>query len=114
MTWTCEKLEYYLLGRITSFLVETDHKPLQTILNMQNLDQCPTRLQRLKMSMMRYLFHIVYVPRKKLSIADTLSRSPVDKGTSTLSTIVDEHVIHSITSLCQGSDLWQNKICEET
>ena len=44
MAWACEKFECYLLGQPTPFLVETDHKPLQTIMNMQHLDQCPPRL----------------------------------------------------------------------
>ena len=48
MTWACEKFECYLIGKTQPFVIETDHKPLQTIINTQPLDQCPPRLQRLK------------------------------------------------------------------
>ena len=69
MTWACDKFDCYLLGKDQPFQVETDHKPLQTIMNLQDVDQCPPRLQRLKMRMMRYFFEVIYVPGKNLVIA---------------------------------------------
>ena len=113
MTWACEKFECYLLGKPTPFLVETDHKPLQTIMNMQHLDQCPRCLQLLKMCLRRYLFQVIYVPVKELTIADTLSRSPVDKSDVKLGVTIEEHV-DSFTSVWPVSDFMQNKLREET
>ena len=82
-------------------------------MNMQHLDQCPPRLQRLKMRMMRYLLQVIYVPGKELTIADTLSRSPVDKSDVTLGAAIEEHV-DSITSVWPVSGFMQNKLREET
>ena len=82
-------------------------------MNMQHLDQCPPRLQRLKMRMMRYLFQVIYVPGKELTIADTLSRSPVDKSDVTLGAAIEEHV-DSIASVWPVSGFMQNKLREET
>jgi hypothetical protein len=44
MAWACDKFECYLLGKACPFIIETGHKPLQTIMNSQPLDQCPPRL----------------------------------------------------------------------
>ena len=113
MAWACEKFECYLLGQPTPFLVETDHKPLLTIMNMQHLDQRPPRLQCLKMRMMRYLFHVIYVPGNEITIGDTLSRSLVDKSDVTLGAAIEEHV-DSITSVWPVSGFMQNKLRKET
>jgi hypothetical protein len=67
MAWACDKFECYLLGKTRAFIIETDHKPLRTIMNSQPLDQCPPRLQRLKMYMMLFYAEVVYVPGKSWS-----------------------------------------------
>ena len=53
MVWSCEKFHCHLFGRDIPFQIETDHKPLLSIMNIQNLDQCPPRLQRLRLRMMK-------------------------------------------------------------
>ena len=78
VTWACEKFQEYLLG--TSFKVETDHKPLVTLLSSKALDVVPVRVQRFRLRLMRFSFTIVHVPGKELNTADTLSRSPVSEG----------------------------------
>ena len=65
LVWACERFDCYLLGREDPFVIETNHKPLVTILNKQTLDQCPPRIQRLKMRMMKFHFEVVYVPGKQ-------------------------------------------------
>lgn len=40
LTWECEKFHWYLFGMKNPFLRETDHKSLQTNMNVQNLDEC--------------------------------------------------------------------------
>lgn len=52
---------------------------------------------------MRYLCQVVYVPGEDLAVADTLSRSPVDKGDGSLVDEVEEYV-HSIASVWPLSD----------
>ena len=62
MAWSCERFQCYLFGRDTPFQVDTDHKPLLSIMNSQSLDQCPPRLQHLRLRMMQYYYYnVVYV-----------------------------------------------------
>lgn len=52
MTWACEKFRNFLIG--TPFQLETDHKPLLSLLGSQTLDALPPRIQRFRMRLMRY------------------------------------------------------------
>ena len=76
ITWACEKFRTYLIGRC--FKIETDHKPLLSILNRKQLDELSPRLQRMKMRLMRFNFTVNYKPGPQMYTADTLSRDPVD------------------------------------
>ena len=75
LTWACKRFSMYLLGR--SFLLETDHKPLISLLSTKNLENLPPRILRFRLRMMRYNFSIVHVPGKALITADALSRAPL-------------------------------------
>ena len=44
--------------------------------------ELPPRIQRFRMRLMKYSFKMLYVPRKELVIADTLSRAPLEKQLS--------------------------------
>ncbi|XP_061880999.1 uncharacterized protein K02A2.6-like [Entelurus aequoreus] len=59
--------------------METDHKPLLSLLGSQALDALPPRIQRFRMRLMRYSYSISHVPGKCLWTADTLSRAPVKR-----------------------------------
>ena len=61
-------------------------------MNQQHLDQCPPRLQRLKLRMMQYHYDVFYVPGKQLTVADALSRAPLENGDSNLTDVLEEHV----------------------
>ena len=74
-TWACERFSDYLIG--SKFHLETDHKPLVSLLGSKNLEELPIRLQRFRMRLMRFTYTISYVPGKQLTIADALSRAPV-------------------------------------
>lgn len=78
ITFACEKFQQYLLGQTSPFIVETDHKPLLSIMNIQDWSQCPPRLQRLKIRLARFFYTVVYVPGKELLVADALSRAPTE------------------------------------
>lgn len=71
----CQRFHQYLFG--TRFLVETDHKPLESIFN-KSLDKVPLRIQRLLLSLQNYDFSVKYTPGKYLYFADTLSRTGYD------------------------------------
>lgn len=74
--WGCSKFDYYLSGR--RFRVETDHKPLVSVLGSKELAQLPLRVQRFRLRMMNYSYTIGYTPGHKLVLADALSRAPLE------------------------------------
>ena len=74
-TWACERFSCFILGR--PFELETDHKPLVSLLGGKALDDLPPRIQRFRMRLMRYNYTVNHVPGKSLSTADTLSLSPL-------------------------------------
>ena len=69
----CEKFHTYLYGR--SFVVESDHKPLEMIC-LKNLISAPVGLQRMLLRLQQYDMVIMYWLGKKMLLADTLSRLP--------------------------------------
>lgn len=75
LTWACEHLSSYLIG--LHFTLETDHKPLLALLGSKGLDDLPPRIQRFRLRMLRFSYHIVHVPGKALITADALSRAPI-------------------------------------
>jgi hypothetical protein len=72
ITWACEKFDYYLVGR--EFEIETDPKPLISILGEKDLSQLPLRVQRLRLRLMRYGYTIFHTPGSQMYLADSLSR----------------------------------------
>jgi transposase InsO family protein len=72
ITWACEKFDYYLIGR--SFEIETDHKPLISLLGEKDLSKLPLRVQRFKLRLMRYDYSIFHTPGSLMFLADSLSR----------------------------------------
>ena len=71
----CERFSDYLIGN--SFHVQTDHKPLVSLLSSKPLDALPVRIQRFRMRLLRFMYTVSYIPGKELTLADALSRAPV-------------------------------------
>ena len=67
-----EKFNQYTYGRCVE--VETDHKPLVSIVR-KSLTSAPPRLQRMLLRLQRYEIKMRYKPGKEMIIADTLSRA---------------------------------------
>ena len=78
-TRACERLADYLIGK--TFHNETNNKPLEPLLGTKNLDEMPSRIQRLRMRLLRFDFTTSHVLGKELTTADALSRVP-SKSTS--------------------------------
>ena len=72
-----EKFESYLYGR--KFKVETDHKPLESILK-KSLLSAPKRLQRMMLPLQNFDFEVEYNKGTLLHLADTLSRAYLPHG----------------------------------
>ena len=56
ITWAIERFADYLVG--LRFHLETDHKPLVSLLGTKNLEDLPARIQRFRMQMMRFTYTI--------------------------------------------------------
>lgn len=68
----CDKFYQYLFGR--EFEVETDHKPLETIMK-KPLAETPLRLQKMLLRLQKYNMTVKYKKGKELYVADALSRN---------------------------------------
>nr|XP_054606603.1 uncharacterized protein K02A2.6-like [Nothobranchius furzeri] len=73
--YACERFHQYVYGQ--TFEVETDHKPLVSIMS-KPLNDCPVRIQRMLIRLQKYDVHMIYTKGKYMYTADTLSRA-VDK-----------------------------------
>ena len=71
VTLAMERFHHFLYGN--HFLLETDQKPLETILS-RCLNQATPRLQRILIRTFLYNFNVHYLPGLKNQLADCLSR----------------------------------------
>lgn len=101
-----DKFHEFVYGH--KILIQTDHKPLVSIIN-KDLCKVTARLQRLKLRLLKYEIELVYLPGKKLVVADQLSRSCLKyKGDS----LISNEVVHSLTSISL-SDKRKKQFIEE-
>ena len=70
IVYRVQKFHQYIYGRRTD--VETDHKPLQYILN-KPLHEAPLRLQKMMLILQPYDLKVKYVSGSELYVADALS-----------------------------------------
>ena len=99
-----ERFNQYTYARYVE--VETDHKPLVSIVK-KSLTDAPPRLQRMLMRLQRYDFTLKYNPGKEMVVADTLSRAHLSTdGDESEKELQDEltHYVHSVVDHLPVSD----------
>jgi transposase InsO family protein len=75
--YAIEKWHKYLDGRL--FMIETDHKPLVPFNMKQQLNP---KCERWRLKLQQYKFTVRYIKGKHNTVADYLSRSPLDEATN--------------------------------
>ena len=111
-TWACDTFANFLIG--LKFTIETDHKPLISLLGKKDLNELPPRIQRFRIRLMRYSYKIVHIPGKDLVVPDALSRAPCGNLPSTRE--LEEEVTsyaQFITSELPLTNSYLSKIKEE-
>ena len=73
IVFACERFNQYLARR-EQILVETDHKPLESIFK-KSLLSAPCRLQRMLLRLQRFNLTVKYKPGSQMLLADHLSRA---------------------------------------
>ena len=91
IVYGAQKFHQFIYGRPT--VVESDHKPLQYILN-RPLHQAPLRLQKMMLTLQRYDLKVKYRPGVELSVADALSRSYPPETAETLIPELEVNEVH--------------------
>ncbi|XP_043234595.1 uncharacterized protein K02A2.6-like [Amphibalanus amphitrite] len=107
--WACERFHTFVCG--IEFELQTDHRPLVPLINKKDLSDTPLRCQRLLMRFARYAPTAVYVPGRKLVVADLLSRHPLQGPpggvADELQRDVDAHVNYVASHLPASGDMLQ-------
>ena len=78
VSWAVQKFHHYLYG--TSFMLQTDQKPLQATLSKSLVEATP-QMQRLLLPTIPYDMTVEYIKGETNFIADCLSRGPVAEDT---------------------------------
>ena len=72
VVYASEKFNQFVYGR--KFLVESDHKPLQSIFK-RNINKAPPRIQRLLLRLQKYDIDLIFSPGSSIPVPDALSRA---------------------------------------
>lgn len=110
LTFACERFHQYVYGQ--RFEAETDHKPLIAIFS-KALNDCPPRIQRFRLRLQKYDFHLVHVPGKYMYTADTLSRAPLQASSSSMEEEIESYV-NCVMSSISVTDYKQRELSEAT
>ena len=71
----CERFHQYLYAK--KVMVQTDHKPVISCFK-KPIHECPMRIQRMLLRLLRYDIDVVFTPGKNMYISDMLSRAYID------------------------------------
>uniref|UniRef100_A0A3P8RZR4 Gypsy retrotransposon integrase-like protein 1 n=1 Tax=Amphiprion percula TaxID=161767 RepID=A0A3P8RZR4_AMPPE len=110
LTWACERFQSYLVGM--DFLIQTDHKPLISLLGSRALDDLPPRILRFRLRLLRFTYKIEHVPGKNLITADALSRAPIQAPPTMQDKQLEEDVCVSINQILQQLPASESKLAQ--
>ena len=110
VSWGCQKMNMYLYG-LSEFIVQTDHKPLIPILNNKMLIDMSPRIQRMRMTLLKYSFKAEHVQGTTLLDADALSRAPVDTPTKT-DEMAERDIITHVNAIIQAMPATSTRLQE--
>ena len=110
-----ERFESYLYGKV---IVESDHKPLESILK-KSLLSAPKHLQRMMLRLQKFELEVVYKKGSLMFMADTLSRATLEQSnTQAVREAEEVMVIHDTRSATEKEleqiDMLQNLAVRET
>lgn len=119
LTWAYERFSDFILG--LHFELETDHKPLLSLLGGEALDALQPRIQRFHMCLKRYSYTIKPIPGRSLTTADTLSSLPLTNTDKDLMEDTDIYVEPVLEGLPASSkhladlqeQLQSNSVCSQ-
>ena len=101
IVFACSKFHDYIYGK--KFHVLNDHKPLKSIFK-RSLIKAPPRIQRFLLRLQKYEFEMEYIQGSKLTVADTLSRAPLNVEDPEISEEEMKFYVHSVVSKYLISD----------
>ena len=109
-SWGCRKMHMYLYG-LPKFTIQTDHKPLVPILNNKMMVDMSPRIQRMRMTLLRYTFTAEHVKGKSLVDADALSRAPTNEPTRE-DQIAEEQITAHVNAVIETMPATNTKLAE--
>ena len=112
IVWGCEHFHLYLYGSQKPFILVTDHKPLELILQNPS-SKPPARIERWNLRLQQYNFSITYRPGKD-NPSDYLSRHPITTNTTYTSGLEAENHINLIASAAVPLALTNDDIINAT
>ena len=108
IVFALNKFHQYVYGK--SAVVESDHKPLESIIK-KPLVSAPPRLQRMLLQLQKYSFTLIYKPGKDMVLADTLSRAYIDDDDDTCKSL-EEDLVCAVNSLLNKAPISDPKLEE--
>ena len=108
IVFACIKFHQYIYGR--RVVVQSDHKPLEAIFQKSIAATTP-RLQRMLLRLLEYNINVQYTPGKDMLIADTLSRSYLNKEPpSTVEREIAEDTVVSISTIIADAPVSNSRL----
>ena len=108
IVFACIKFHQYIYGR--PCVVQSDHKPLEAIFQKSIASTTP-RLQRMLLRLLEYNITVQYTPGKQMYIADTLSRSYLEKEPpSSVEREIAEDTVISINTIITDAPVSNSRI----